>query len=96
MVTRQIQQDKWRPILKKWSSMTPQERADAGKGVKIVGRWHDLAGRRGVAIIEAADAADAQRYLGQWNPFMDMDMTPVLDDEASAALAKSIVADHGA
>jgi len=95
MVTRQIQQDKWRPILKKWSSMTPQERADAGKGVKIVGRWHDLAGRRRVAIIEAADAADAQRYLGQWNPFMDLDMTPVRDDEASAALAKSI-ADHGA
>ena len=96
MVTWRIQQDKWLPILKKWSSMTPEQRADAGKGVKIVGRWHDLAGRRGVAIIDAADVADAQRYLGQWNPFMDMDMTPVLDDEASAALAKSIVADHGA
>ena len=41
-----IHQDKWLPILKQWSSMTPQQRADAGPGVKILGRWHDFVGRR--------------------------------------------------
>lgn len=96
ITTWSIDQDKWMPVLKKWSSMTPKERADGGEGVKILGRWHDLAGRRGVAIVEATDLAALHRYLGQWNPFMDMVVAPALDDEESAAAAKAIVASHGA
>lgn len=96
MVSWSIEQDQWLPILKKWSSMSAKERANVGKGVKMIGRWHDLAGRMGVGIFEATDLAALNRYLGQWNPFMDMDIAPVLDDEESAAVAKSIVADHGA
>ena len=45
MVSWSIDQEQWLPVLKKWSSMTPAERATAGDGVKIVGRWHDLAAR---------------------------------------------------
>ena len=96
MVSWSIQQDKWLPVLKKWSSMKSKDRANAGKGVKIIGRWHDTAARRGVGIFEATDLAALHRYLGQWNPVMDIDIAPVLDDEESAALAKSVVADHGA
>jgi hypothetical protein len=96
MVSWSIQQDKWLPILKKWGSMTPQDRANAGTGVKMIGRWHDSAGRRGVGIFEATDLSALNRYLGQWNPFMDMDVAPVQDDEESAAGARAIVADHGA
>jgi hypothetical protein len=95
MVNWSIDQDKWLPILKKWSAMTPKERADVGKGVRMIGRWHDLAGRQGVAIMEATDLAALNRYLGQWNPFMEMDVAPVLDDEESAKVAKSMVADYG-
>ncbi len=86
-----IPQNTWLPMLKKWSSMSPQERANAGDGVKIIGRWHDFAARNGVVIFEASDLAAVQRYLGQWNPYMDTDLTPVLDDEESAALARQIV-----
>jgi hypothetical protein len=43
-----------------------------------------------------SDLAARNRYLGRWNPFMDMDIAPVLDDEESAAAAKSIVTDHRA
>jgi hypothetical protein len=46
-----IEQDKWLPILNKWISMTPQERANAGDGVKIIGRWHDTAARTGAACL---------------------------------------------
>jgi len=46
--------------------------------------------------MEATDLAALNRCLGQWNPFMDMDVAPVLDDEESAAVAKTVVADHGA
>ena len=51
-VTWSIHTDKWLPLLKKWVSMFPQQRADAGDGVKIIGRWHDVAGRTGVLIVE--------------------------------------------
>lgn len=91
-----IHQDKWLPILKQWSSMTPQQRADAGPGVKIVGRWHDFASRTGVIVMESNDIAAVQRYVGRWNPYMDIELAPVLDDEEAAAGAKLTVADNGA
>ena len=96
MVHWSIDEDKWLPILKKWSSMTRKERADAGRGVKIIGRWHDMCARKGVAVLETTDLEAMQRYLGQWNASMDLNVAPVVDDEESAAVAKSIVAGHGA
>ena len=92
MATWSVGQDNWLPILEKWSGMTPSERADAGPGVSIVGRWHDTAGRRGVAIFEATDLTALNTYLGQWNPYMDIDVAPVLDDEESAAVAQAMIA----
>jgi hypothetical protein len=75
--------------------MTPEQRADAGAGVEIIARWHDLAGRTGVAIMEARDAAALSRYVNQWNSVMDLDIAPVVDDEESAAVAKDILASLG-
>ena len=94
MVTWSIDQDKWIPVLEKWDSMTNEQRADAGEGVKILGRWHELTSRTGVAIIEASDAAAIMSYLGQWNPHMDMDVSPVLDDAECTKAAKAILAAH--
>lgn len=91
----QIHQDKWFEVLKVWVSLSPAERADAGDGVKIIGRWHDTAARGGVAIVEASDTGKLYRYLARWNPYMDMTVSPVLDDEESAALGKATLADHG-
>jgi len=62
----------------------------------MIGRWHDIASRRGVGVFEATDAAALHHYLGQWSPFMDIEVSPVLDDEESAAVAKQLMADHGA
>jgi hypothetical protein len=95
MVHWSIDQENWLPVLQKWTSMTAEQRADAGKGAKILGRWHDLASRTGVAIMEAADAGDLAQYLGQWNPHMDMDVSPVLDDEESAKAGKAILDAQG-
>ena len=91
-----IDQDKWLPVLKKWTSLSPQERADAGAGVKIVGRWLDMAGRTGVLIVESNDLAAVTRYIGKWNPYMDLDCTPVVEDEESAAISRQILADNNA
>lgn len=95
MVSWSIDQDKWIPILEKWTSMTPEERGDAGEGVKIVGRWHDFAARTGVLILEASNTDALALYLGQWNPHMDMDVSPVLDDEESAKAGRAILENQG-
>ena len=91
-----IPHDNWLPVLKKFTSMSPQEQTNAGDGVKITGRWHDVAARTGVVVFESNDPAAVQRYLGLWNPYMEIDLSPVLDDEESAVLARQIVADNNA
>src|SRR5262245_46679072 len=84
-----IQQDQWLPLYKRWSLMSPQERANEfPEGGKLLGRWHDMAGRTGVLIIESNDLAAVHRWLGRWNPYLDVDLTPVVDDEESAALGR--------
>ena len=71
-----IPHNNWLPVLKKFTSMSPQEQKNAGDGVSIIGRWHDVAARTGVVVFEASDAAAVQRYLGHWNPFMEIDLAP--------------------
>jgi hypothetical protein len=95
MVTWGIDQDKWLPVLEMWGSMTAEERAEAGPGVSIIGRWHDMVARQGVAIFEATDLAALNTYIGQWNPHMDEEIAPVLDDEESAAVARALTGKCG-
>ena len=76
--------------------MSPAEQMNAGDGVKILGRWHDVGARKGVAIFETTDVAALARYLGLWNPYMDIEVAPVLDDEEVTAVARYIVADNNA
>ena len=96
MVHYSISRNKFLTLLKKWISMSPQEQANAGQGVKIIGRWHDVAARGGVAILESTDLSAMQRYIGQWNPYLDCDIAPVLDDAELTAVGHQIVADNNA
>lgn len=91
MVHWSIDQDKWLPILEQWASMSDAERADAGPEVSIIGRWHDTGGRTGVLIAETSSVAALYTYLGKWNPHMDVEVTPVLDDAESAAVARAVI-----
>ncbi len=96
MVSWKITQDKWLPVMTKFGSLTRKERADAGTGVKIIGRWHDTTARKGVLIVQSNDYAAVSRYLGQWNPHMDLEVAPVLDDNEAATLCRRIIADNKA
>jgi hypothetical protein len=96
MIRWAVGEDKWLPVLKKFVAMSPQERADAGAGVEIVGRWHDMAGRTGVLIVESNDLAAVQRYLGRWNPYMDLELMPAVDDEEAAAIGRQMISDNNA
>ena len=90
-VTWNISQDKWLPVLKTFTSMSPKERADGGDGVKIIGRWHDVTARTGVVIFEASDLTAVQRYSLRWNPYMDLTIAPVVDDEEAAIVYRQLV-----
>ncbi len=95
MVSWDVHPDKRLDVLQKWCSMTPEERGYGGEGVTLVGRWHNSAEMTGVGIFEANDLAALYRYLGQWNPVMDLVVAPVLDDEESAAVGCQVLADLG-
>lgn len=88
MVTWKVHQDKREEIMKLWCSLSPEERADTGSDVELIGRWHNEAEMTGVAILESASAAALSAYLLKWNPWMDMDVAPVLDDEESALVGR--------
>jgi hypothetical protein len=36
------------------------------------------------------------RYIGQSNPYMDIDLAPVVDNEESAVISPQIIADNNA
>ena len=95
-ISSRIPEDNWPQVLKTSISMSPEERASVGEGVKTIGRWHDMAGRTGTLIVELNDLADVHRYIGLWNPYIEMELTPVVDDEEAAATARQIVADSRA
>jgi hypothetical protein len=93
LITWKIPEDKWIPVLKTFTSMSPSERQDAGQGVEIVGRWHDVVARSGVAIFEARDLMALQRYALRWNPYMELTIAPVVEDEDAASVYRQLVAD---
>lgn len=93
MVTWDVHPDKRLEVQKMWVSLGRKGRADVGKGVKLIGRWHNSAEFNGVAIIESKDLSAVYRYLGRWNSVMDLTVSPVLDDEESARLGRAVLAD---
>ena len=96
MITYSYPADKFLPVLKAWGALTPQERANAGDGVKKIGHWHDGIGRRAFAVVETDDLAAVTRWVGGWNHLGDATITPVVDNEESGEVAQQIAADHNA
>jgi hypothetical protein len=90
MVTWRIHEDKRHDVLKAFSQMTAEEdQADLGDSIRLIGRWHDLAGFTGVAICESDDAAAVQSWALNWNAVLDIEVTMVLDDEETRAIGKA-------
>ena len=49
MITYSYTAENFLPVVKAWGSLSPQERARVGDGVKKIGHWHDVVGRRAFA-----------------------------------------------
>jgi Domain of unknown function (DUF3303) len=53
-------------------------------GVKMVARWHDVAGGRGFAIAEADDPAAISAWCRHWSDLLTFEIVPVINDEQLA------------
>lgn len=51
------------------------------KGVKLIGRWHDVAGNRGWTLSEASDANAVAKWIMAWSDLLTFEISAVLDDE---------------
>ncbi len=90
MLTWRLHQEKRLDALKGFSAMTAEDdKADMGENIRLIGRWHDVAGGTGVAIYESDDAVAMANWALNWNPILDATVTPVLDDEETRALGKT-------
>lgn len=89
LVTWVCHPDKRQDAYTTFAQMTDaDDEADRG-GVKLIGRWHDVASGSGVAIGESDDAAAVQAWALNWNGVLDPEITPVLDDAEAKALIKA-------
>jgi len=84
-----IHEDKRQEALKGFSQMTlADDKADMGDNIRLIGRWHDIAGFTGVAIFETDDPKAIANWILNWNSILDVTIIPVLDDEETREVGK--------
>lgn len=91
LITWQIHEGKLHDTLTLFSQMSgQQEQALMTGGVRLLGRWHDLVRGTGAAIFEADNVEALSAYALNWNRFMDLDISAVVDDAGAKALGKQL------
>lgn len=67
---------------RKFVSMTAADlAADCGKGINMIGRWHDIAEGAGVIIAETDCHGALSSWVLKWSEFGECKVTPVLNDQ---------------
>ena len=83
LVTWQVHEGRLHDVLAVFSQMTTEQESALMGGVEMIGRWHDLVRGTGAAIFEADSAEALSAYSLNWNRFMDLDVSVVVDDAAA-------------
>ncbi len=92
LVTWQMHDEKMHETLALFTEMSPeQEAAMMGSSVKMIGRWHDVIRGTGAAVFEAESAEAISAYSLNWNRFMDLDVSLVLDDDEVRKVGRGMV-----
>lgn len=89
MVTWRVHDEQRHDALKAFSEMTAEDQQASLGSVNLIGRWHDLVGFTGVAICEADDSTAVANWLLNWNPIIDVEVTPCWDDEETRAIGRA-------
>ena len=92
MVEWQMHEGELHDTLATFSQMTTEQDSELmGNELTLIGRWHDVVGARGVAIFETDNAEAISAYSLVWNTYMDLEITPVIDDDEAKRLGAGLV-----
>ena len=92
MLTYAFTTDNWVAGLKRFTSGDPTQ--EFPEGITMIGRWHDVASRSGVAIVESNSAESLMNYAMKWNDILDTTITPVVEDAEAGQLAGELIAER--
>ena len=56
------------------------------EGVKMLGRYHSVAGLHGFILAESESAEALFTWTQSWTDLLNFDITPVIEDEAAAKI----------
>ena len=62
------------------------------EGLTLLGRWHAPGSASGFLLAEADDLAPLAVHLAEWGNLLELEVTPVMEDEAAGAAIASGVA----
>jgi len=89
MLLYKLHTEKRHDALKGFAEMSPDDdKKDMGEQIKLIGRWHDIAHSKGVAIFESDSAEAISNWALNWNGVLDLEISPVLDDAETRTLGK--------
>ena len=92
MVTWCVHENKRHEALEIFSGMTDDEAAGEFGNLNVIGRWHDLIGFTGVAIVETDNPEELNSWLIKWNNIVDIETTPVVDDTEARDFGRKTMA----
>jgi len=92
MVEWRVQEDQRHEALRAFAGMSDEDAASEFGDLKVIGRWHDLIGFTGVAIVEAENPESLNTWLIQWNNIVDIQTTPVVDDNEAREFGRKALA----
>lgn len=90
MVQWRIHDDKRHEALSLFSSMASAVDEPGLSDLNLIGRWHDVIGFTGVAIVETDDFKAVSKWLLNWNGICDIEAIPVFDDEETKTLGRDL------
>jgi hypothetical protein len=75
---------------KLFSQMTTEdENRDFGEEIKLVGRWHELGGSRGICVCKTDNEKAIWKWVQNWREMCKIEIAPVVDDDDVRAILKS-------
>jgi len=84
-----VHPDKRHDVLKVFSQMTgAEDELDMGDKIKLIGRWHDVVKFEGAFVCETDDAQAIASWALNWNNVLDLEISPVLDDNETREVGK--------
>ena len=91
MVQWRVHEDKRHEALKAFSGMSSADEETGLSDLNVIGRWHDVIGFTGVAIVETDDPKALSKWVLNWNSIIDLEAIPVFDDDETREIGREFL-----